>query len=265
MAALRLAAVNCAKPFDAAEAAPAYISFGEFTMDAERPSSRSEARPWRQFGNRNRCAVSAPFEIFGRGRDPDGRAWGRFLRWRDPDGRVHEKFVADEALHGEAAALCATLAADGLEIVREQQRAFANYLSGAQPAGRVTVVQRTGWHEIEGETVFVLPGENIGRKRVGRVLLDGAAHGPYETKGTLAEWREGVATLAAGHAIPMLAISAALRRDRCCTWPASRVAASICSGNPAGARRHACKRPRAFGGAAAHRATFELGAQRQRP
>ena len=108
------------------------------------------------------------------------------------------------------AAVCAPLAADGLEIVREQQRAFANYLSGTQPAGRVTVVQRTGWHEIEGETVFVLPGENIGRKRFGRVLLDGAAHGPYETKGTLAEWREGVATLAAGHAIPMLAISTAL-------------------------------------------------------
>ena len=109
--------------------------------------------------------ISAPFEIFGRGRDPDGQAWGRFLRWRDPDGRPHEKFVADEALQGDASAVCAPLAAEGLEIVREQQRAFANYLSGAQPAGRVTVVQRTGWHEIEGENVFVLPGENIGRKR----------------------------------------------------------------------------------------------------
>ena len=58
--------------------------------------------------------------------------------------------------------------------------------------------------------MFVLPGECIGPKHAGRVLLDGAAHGPYETKGTLAEWREGVATLAAGHAIPMLAISTAL-------------------------------------------------------
>jgi hypothetical protein len=72
---------------------------------------------------------------------------------------------------------------------------------------RVTVVHRTGWHEIEGENVFVLPGENIGRKSVGRVLLDGEAHGPYETKGTLADWREGIAALASGHATPMLAIS----------------------------------------------------------
>src|SRR5262249_40332841 len=153
--------------------------------------------------------VSAPFEIVGRGRDPDGRAWGRFLCWRDPDGRRHEKFVADEMLHGDPSALCAPLAAEGLEIVREQQRAFASYLSGANPAGRVTVVARTGWHTIEGESVFVLPGECIGPKRAGRVLLDGAAHGPYETKGTLAEWRESIGTLTAGHTIPMLAISAA--------------------------------------------------------
>jgi putative DNA primase/helicase len=112
-------------------------------------------------------------------------------------------------LQGVAAAICAPLAAEGLQIVRGQQDEFANYLSSAQTKARVTVVHRTGWHEIEGENVFVLPGENIGRKGVGRVLLDGAAHGPYDTKGTLAEWRNGVGALAAGHAIPILAISTA--------------------------------------------------------
>src|SRR5262249_34394901 len=102
------------------------------------------------------------------------------------------------------------LADEGLEIVREQQRAFQSYLSGAQSAGRVTVVRRTGWHTIEGEHVFALPGECIGAKRAGRGLLDGAAHGPYETKGSLPDWRDGVAALARGHVIPMLAISTAL-------------------------------------------------------
>ena len=105
--------------------------------------------------------------------------------------------------------MCAPLAAEGLQIVLSQQREFAKYLSGAESSGRVTVVQRTGWHEIEGEDIFVLPGENIGRKGVGRVLLAGAACGPYKSRGTLAEWREGVAALAASHAIPTLTISAA--------------------------------------------------------
>ncbi len=207
-ATLRRAALNCAKPFVAAESAPAYISFGKFTMDAEGLYAEVE----RGRGKNSEVEivrVSGPFEILGRGRNPEGRAWGRFLRWRDPDERLHEKFVADENLHGDASAVCAPLAADGLEIVREQQRAFSNYLSSARPAGRVTLVQRTGWHEIDGENVFVLPGRNLCRKGVGRVLLDGAAHGPYETKGTLAEWRDGVGALAAGHAIPTLAISTA--------------------------------------------------------
>ena len=200
--ALRLAAGSCTKPFRM----PDYISFGDFEMsDVGLHREGTDKR-----GGTVKVRISAPFEIFGRGRDPDGRAWGRFLRWRDPDGRMHEKFVADEALHHEPAALCGLLAAEGLDIVRDQQRAFASYLSAAQPPGRVTVVARTGWHAIEGETVFILPGEYIGPKHVGRVWLDGAAHGPYEMKGTLAEWREGVATLVTGHAIPMLAISTAL-------------------------------------------------------
>jgi putative DNA primase/helicase len=208
VAALRLAAVNCAKRFDDAELAPAYISFGKFKMDAD--GLHTEVRRGRSDNSEIEIVrVSAPFEILGLGRNPDGRGWGRFLRWRDLDGRLHEKFVADEGLQGDAAAICAPLAAEGLQIVRGQQREFANYLSGAQTTARVTVVHRTGWHEIEGENVFVLPNENIGRKGVGRVLLDGAAHGPYEAKGSLVEWREGVAALTTGHVIPMLAISTA--------------------------------------------------------
>jgi putative DNA primase/helicase len=208
VAALRLAAVNCAKRFDDAELAPAYISFGKFKMDAD--GLHTEVRRGRSDNSEpESMRVSAPFEIFGLGRDPHGRAWGRFLRWRDLDGRPHEKFVADENLQGDAAAICGPLAAEGLQIVRGQQREFANYLSVAQTTARVTVVHRTGWHEIGGENVFVLPNENIGRKSIGRILLDGAAHGPYESRGTLSEWRDGLATLASGHAIPMLAISTA--------------------------------------------------------
>ena len=95
--ALRRAAVNCAKPFRA----PDYISFGDFEM-SDAGLHREVTRGRGDNAETVTVRISAPFEIFGRGRDPDGRAWGRFLRWRDPDGRTHEKFVADEALHGDA-------------------------------------------------------------------------------------------------------------------------------------------------------------------
>ena len=181
--------VACAKPFDAADAAPAYVSFGKFKMDEDGLTETNEAV--RQSKSKS-CACPRPSRFWDLAESGRPRL-GQILRWRDADGRLHEKFVSDEALQGDAAAICAPLAAEGLQIVRAQQREFANYLSGVQTTARVTVVHRTGWHEIDGESVFVLPDEIIGRKGVGRVLLDGAAHGPYERRGTLAEWSDGVA------------------------------------------------------------------------
>ena len=72
-AALRRAAVSCAKPIDA----PSYISFDDFEM--------TDSGLWRDV-KRGRgdnaeivaVRISARFEILGRGRDPDGRSWGPF-------------------------------------------------------------------------------------------------------------------------------------------------------------------------------------------
>jgi putative DNA primase/helicase len=154
--------------------------------------------------------IAAPFEVIGRGRDPHGSGWGRFLRWCDPDGRRHERFLPDGALHGDPAALCGGLAEGGLDIARTKQREFATYLAGAETRGRVTLVHRTGWHEIGGHPVFLLPAQTIGTPAAGAVILDAAAHGPYEARGKLEDWQRGVAALASGHALPVLAISAAL-------------------------------------------------------
>ena len=76
--------------------------------------------------------------------------------------------------------------------------------------GRVTIILRTGWHEVGGQSVFVLPGATIGRRGSETVILDGAAHGPYEARGSLEDWQAGVGRLTSGHALPVLAISAAL-------------------------------------------------------
>lgn len=118
MNALRMAATGLAKPFDYE---PAYVCFGDYTMDAnglsvEREQGRGENR------QKAKLWVSAPFEVLGRSRDPQGRGWGKFLRWRDDDGRQHVRHVADAELHGEPAALCAGLANIGLRIDRMKHR-----------------------------------------------------------------------------------------------------------------------------------------------
>ncbi|TPV98251.1 MAG: hypothetical protein USCAAHI_02312 [Beijerinckiaceae bacterium] len=74
----------------------------------------------------------------------------------------------------------------------------------------MTIVGRTGGHEIGGQLVFVLEDETIGPIGSETVVLDAAAIGPYAARGTLENWQAGVGTLAAGHGLPILAVSAAL-------------------------------------------------------
>ena len=123
-------------------------------------------------------------------------------------GRIKSLFPF-AALHGEPAALCQSLASEGLHIQIAKQRDFADYLNGADVSGRVTRVESTGWHSIGGREVFVLPSETIGPAAAETVILEGAASAPYEVRGTLADWRAGVGGLARGHVLPTLAISAA--------------------------------------------------------
>jgi putative DNA primase/helicase len=168
--------------------------------------SRASASLW----STETVHISAAFEILGACRDPQGRGWGKWLRWRDNDGRVHLQLVCDGALQGDLAALCAGLASDGMWINRAQQRALATYLSGVPTNGRVTLVGRTDWHDIGRHSVFILPDKTIGPRGSEKVILDASAIGPYEARGSLKDWQQGVGALASGHALAVLAISAAL-------------------------------------------------------
>jgi putative DNA primase/helicase len=123
------------------------------------------------------------------------------------------------------------------------------------------MVYRTGAHEIGGHLAFVLPAETIGPKGVGAVILDAAAHGPYDARGTLVDWQQGVGALASGHALAVLAISAAL------PGPLLQLATQEGGGlnssdhHPQGKPR-SCRRRQAFGDAALRPAIFGHGARR---
>ena len=188
---------------------PKYLSHGQFKMTAL--GLTIEAIRGRGKTRKAHCEkVSGPFEIVGRSRNGAGGNWGLWLQWRDADRRTHRRLVPAASLHGETGLLCQCLASEGLFIERDKQKELAKYLNGADVVHRVTVVDRTGWHVIAGRQVFVLPDETIGSPGGETVVLDGAAGARYEARGSLEDWRAGVATLASGHVLPVLAISAAL-------------------------------------------------------
>jgi putative DNA primase/helicase len=194
------------------EKTAAFVSWGEFKMTPKGLTcAKKSAKADESDGGEPRTEwISSPFEVLGASRDPYGCSWGKWLRWRDRDKRVHQRHVSDATLQGDSSALCGGLAGEGLSINPNQQRAFRTYLFGCNVKGRVTIVHRTGWHDIGSHRVFVLPDETIGPKGSERVILDASAAGPYEARGTLREWQSCIGAMSSGHALPVLAISAAL-------------------------------------------------------
>lgn len=187
-----------------------YLSHGAFTMDPDEGLIKRVSIGRGKEKQIEEVWISAPFEVLAHCRDPLGRAWGKEIRFRDGDSRVHLVHVSDAKLQGDPAALCASLAEEGLRIERSRQRDFAEYLSRVAVSSRATMVSRTGWVELDGRTVFVLPTQTLGEPNGQAVVLDAVAHGPYEVRGSLEDWKQGVGRLSTGHKLPILMISTAL-------------------------------------------------------
>lgn len=192
-----------------AEAEQQFLSFAPFTMDPEKGLFITvEKRRGKEVWHED-VWLSAPFEITGRVRDPHSHGWARLLQWKDDDDVIHQHPVADQDLHGDGAALCASLANAGLKIVTGGIRQhFVSYLNSAIVKARVTIVPRTGWHSVNDKRIFALPGAGIGID--GRVILAvevTASH--YASSGTLADWQGSVAKMAAAHSRARFAIASA--------------------------------------------------------
>jgi len=202
---LRADAVALAQPH---KPGPRFLSFGSFTMSDEGLVLAKESKG--EDASAETLWVCSAFEIIGRARDPNGREWARWLRWTDDDKREHLHPVKDADLHGDPRSLCAALATRGLRISTSGRAHLLDYLNRARVDRRITIVGRTGWHDIGGTSVFILPAETIGTAGRETVVLDSNGTSPYDSRGTLQEWKNSVGTLTQGHRPPILAISTAL-------------------------------------------------------
>jgi len=189
-----------------AEAESGFLSFKPFTMDSKEGLFITVETKRGTKIVREDLWLTAPFEIIGRVRDPHSHGWARLLQWRDDDDVIHQHTVADQDLHGDGGALCATLANSGLKIVTGSSRQhFITYLNRAIIEARITIVPRTGWHEVEGRKTFVLPYN----ARSNIIVAGTTTVSPYTTSGTLNEWQDSIGKLTEGHNRARFAISVA--------------------------------------------------------
>jgi putative DNA primase/helicase len=152
--------------------------------------------------------LTGPFEVAGLARADSGHGHAVAIRWHDADGRAHTARLRRGDMIGESLDTFRDLADRGLWIngkpmaLAKLREAF----SGLQPAARVIVIDRTGWH---GQS-FVLPHETIGGDEGENVLFDGNVSGArFATRGTLDDWRQTVAAPAGGNSRLALALSVA--------------------------------------------------------
>ena len=136
------------------------------------------------------------------------------LRWRDPDHREHLWAMPRQLLYGDGATLCGELASRGLSIAPDSKRRnlLLGYLATVQPAGRVTCVNRTGWHGSDHQPVYVLPDRTIGDAGADKMVLQtkSAIRSPFEERGSLEEWKQQVAEPCEKNSRLAFAVSASL-------------------------------------------------------
>lgn len=151
--------------------------------------------------------ICSPLHVEAVTTDAQEGNYGRLLRYRTTLGKWKTWAMPMELLKGDSADMRGELLAAGVEIAPDGHRLLTRYLQDRTPARRVQCALQTGW---AGEHVFVLPGEVIGPGADAVVYQSGERGADeYTTAGTLAGWRDGVARLAVGNPLLMLALSAA--------------------------------------------------------
>jgi putative DNA primase/helicase len=138
----------------------------------------------------------------------DGLAnnFGRLLRFKPTVGEWREWAMPMELLAGDGAQLRGELLAMGVEIdTHKGKQQLFHYLQSEHPKRHIQCALQVGWC---GDS-FVLPDAVIGPKSADVIFQSGErGHEEHTRAGTLAGWKDGIASKAVGNPLLMLAISA---------------------------------------------------------
>jgi uncharacterized protein (DUF927 family) len=152
--------------------------------------------------------ICSPLRVVASTRDTKGAEWGRLLEWHDGDGRLHRWAMPMELLQGDGVEVRRELARLGVHISpgKKARDLLGAFLQVWPVEARARCVDRLGWH---GD-LFVLPDEAIGQSDEIVVFQNAHAIEPaYSVAGSVEEWRESVARLAAGNSRLVFALSVA--------------------------------------------------------
>lgn len=159
--------------------------------------------------------VCSRLAVTARTRDGDGDGWGYLLEFDDPTGKGRAWAMPARMLAGDGAEYRAVLLGMGLRIASgtKVRNLLTQYLQTRQPAEIARCADRIGWHG----RAFVLPRETVqrapaeGEDPPERIVYqtDGPSENLFRVRGSLATWRDKVASLCIGNSRLTFAASCA--------------------------------------------------------
>jgi uncharacterized protein (DUF927 family) len=154
--------------------------------------------------------ISSPLDILASVRDEHSAGWGLLVRFEDPDRQSHQEVIPARTFNGEGLEASGLLFDRGLKIAPRGRPLLIEYLQTANPKQRARITNRTGWHESGEGGAFVLPDSSFGRSGEQWIFeSDCPDSNTYRQRGTLAEWKDGVARRCAGNSRLVFAASLA--------------------------------------------------------
>jgi uncharacterized protein (DUF927 family) len=155
--------------------------------------------------------IAAKFEIVAETNDDTDHNHGLLLRWISRSGQRHQWALPQRMVHADGNAIAAELQDAGLRCgpSRAAHEGLKTFLGDVGSVHRVRCVARAGWHGV----AYVMPNERVfGVDGAANLVLQSehaATAGTYISRGTLEEWKQEIADLAAGNDLLLLTISAA--------------------------------------------------------
>ena len=161
-------------------------------------------------GMLRRRKVCARLEVLALARDTDSREWGTLVRFADPDNKVKQLVIPARSFNGDGLEASGRLLSEGLTIAPKSRQLVIEYLQTQTPTKRARTTNRTGWHGVGDDLVFVLPDGSIGESYDEWLFADNRPDSNlFRQRGTLKQWREHVAALCVGNSRLTFAVSVA--------------------------------------------------------
>lgn len=152
--------------------------------------------------------ICGPIHVDAITADPEENNSGRLLRFMTINGKWRSwSMAADTYLSATGDVLCQTLKGMNVDVATQAHPLVSRYIQQEHPAKRLIAAPMTGWYG----KAYATDGGIYGPDAEKTVLQThgGAAKPRFSQSGTLADWRDTVAAMAAGNPLLVLAISAA--------------------------------------------------------